>query len=76
VEPRRLQDKVAQETPPDLDDWFRLDDYACVSSFGMAEWYIALEVRFDFLMRQEEKSTSDLKELWTRYLAQTRPNPI
>ena len=74
--PQRLQDTVAQETPLDLDAWFRLEDYACVSSFGMAEWFIALDVRFDFLMKQEEKSTSDLEELWDRYLVQTRPEGI
>ena len=61
---------------PLVSDWFRLEDYACVSSFGLAEWYVALDIRLGYDIGGEETRRDDLNEFWREYLSRTRPTNV
>ena len=67
---------MEQHSHPEIDDWFRTEDYACVSSFGPAEWFVALEVRLDYDMAREDMRRDDLNEFWREYLSRTRPTNV
>ena len=67
---------MEQHSHPEIDDWFRTEDYACVSSFGPAEWFVALEVRLDYDMAREDMRRDDLNEFWGEYLSRTRPTNV
>ncbi len=61
---------------PSVTDWFQLEDYACVSSFGLAEWYVALDIRLAYDMGGEPTQHDDRHEFWREYLSRTRPTNV
>ena len=59
-----------------IEDWFRLEDYACVANFGPAEWCLSLAVRIDHDKGKRELELIDVNKFWREYLDKTRPSKV
>ncbi len=67
---------MEQHSHLEIDDWFQLEDYACVSSFGARDWCLSLLVRFDYRESKKEQQSANPGAFWQEYLNQTRPKNV
>ena len=68
-----MEKKVSYKS---IEDWFNIENYARVNSFGAAEWSVSLNYRFTNQAGMEYRSFKSKDDYWERYISHANPENI